>query len=278
MDRWIYRSGVNTLYQRSYAYVENNIEQSLVTFGVLSTLKIGLAVIEGSEVGIGFGLEVGDVVQAAYDYVDIAWRVILAAGVVLIGTQYALQAAALIDQWSLVLCCICLLGACVANWWMTGWHRLTSLLWTTSLFLAVITLALYLLFPLSINGGAYLSRQITASSIQKAQSGISDISESLFPKGSQETNESVSKWIQTKEQFNRLIETLKDKTSELILSILRLIAGYLFDCLIFPLSLFLLLLWMTKTVISHVGGKAHLSGNTELEKRLADLIDGSGKN
>jgi hypothetical protein len=267
MDRWIYGSGVNMLYKRSFAYVEHNIEQSLATFGVLSTLKIGLAIIEGSEVGIGFGIEVGDVVQAAYDYVDIAWRVILAAGVILIGTQYALEASALIDQWSMVFCCISLLGAFAASWWMSGWYKITRMLWMASLFFAVMTAAFYLIFPLSINGGAYLSNQITAPSIQKAQAGISEISNSLFPKTNPNTDETVSKWVQTKEQLNRLVDILKEKTSELVLSILKLIAGYLFDCLVFPIGLFLLLLWLTKMAISHLGGMAHPFSMAEFEKK-----------
>jgi hypothetical protein len=277
MDRWIYSSGVNILYKRSFVYVEDATEQTLATFGVLSTLKIGLAVIEGSEVGFGFGLEVGDVVQAAYDYVDIAWRVILIAGVVLVGTQYALEAASLIDQWSLVFLCISLLAACAANWWIAGWYKLTRLLWAASLLGAVMTAALYFLLPLSINGGAYLSRQITAPSIQKAQSGISEISESLFPEARQEAEETVSRWVQTKEQLNRLIDILKDKTSELILSILKLIAGYLFDCLVFPVGLFLLLLWLTKMAISHLGEISQPAGISDIEKRLANLIRGRGK-
>ncbi|MEJ2628436.1 MAG: hypothetical protein P8078_07765, partial [bacterium] len=44
-------------------YINESLQKSLVTFGVLSAIKVGLAIIEGSEIGLGFGVEAGDVVQ-----------------------------------------------------------------------------------------------------------------------------------------------------------------------------------------------------------------------
>jgi hypothetical protein len=41
---------------------------------------------------------------------------------------------------------------------------------------------------------------------------------------------------------------LKEKASELTVWILKLIAGYLFDCLVFPLGLFALLVWFTRVM------------------------------
>ena len=43
----------------------------------------GMAMIEGSTVGIGFEIQVGDIVQPAYDYVDFFWRAFLYAFMVL---------------------------------------------------------------------------------------------------------------------------------------------------------------------------------------------------
>jgi hypothetical protein len=45
-----------------------------VSFAALSALKGMLGAIEGSSVGVGFQLELGDLVEPAYDAVDVVWR------------------------------------------------------------------------------------------------------------------------------------------------------------------------------------------------------------
>jgi len=63
--------------------VDETLERDQATFLVLSGIKTSLAMIEGSSVGVGFSLEVGDIVQPAYDYVDFFWRVFLYAFLVM---------------------------------------------------------------------------------------------------------------------------------------------------------------------------------------------------
>jgi hypothetical protein len=53
------------------------LERQSASFLLVSTLKSSLAVIEGSDVGIGFRIEVGDIVQSAYDLVDFTWKMLL---------------------------------------------------------------------------------------------------------------------------------------------------------------------------------------------------------
>lgn len=64
---------------RAMATVDETLAQDQKTFLVISAIKAGMALIEGSTVGVGFELEVGDVIQPAYDYVDFFWRVFLYA-------------------------------------------------------------------------------------------------------------------------------------------------------------------------------------------------------
>jgi len=47
------------------------------SFLLISTLKSSLSIIEGSDIGIGFRLEVGDIVQSALDLVDFTWKIVL---------------------------------------------------------------------------------------------------------------------------------------------------------------------------------------------------------
>jgi hypothetical protein len=53
------------------------LERQSASFLLVSTLKSSLAMIEGSDVGIGFRFEVGDIVQSTYDLVDFTWKMLL---------------------------------------------------------------------------------------------------------------------------------------------------------------------------------------------------------
>lgn len=76
-------SGFDALSGRAEEMVDSSTEQNLKAFLTLSVIKSGLAVIEDSAVGVGFHLEIGDVVQSVYDYVDFIWEMLLYSLVVL---------------------------------------------------------------------------------------------------------------------------------------------------------------------------------------------------
>jgi len=247
-DRLLGVCGLDRLSARNEAYLESSQQRSLRTFAVLSTIKVGLAVVEGSEIGVGFGLEIGDVVQAAYDYVDIAWKTVLAAGVVLLGTTLLLETASLLDHWLLLIALVTVALTMVTQGSPPRLPRTHRTLREIALFMTVLAAVFYLILPLSVSGGAYLSRKITAPSIEEAESGLSAITEELFAEDQPADEGLLSRWAQTKERLNQIASYLKEKTSELVVWILKLIAGYLFDCLLFPLALFFVLLLFTRVM------------------------------
>lgn len=68
---------------RAIELIDETLDRDMVTFLVITGIKTTLAMIEGSTVGIGFEIQVGDIVQPAYDYVDFFWRAFLYAFMVL---------------------------------------------------------------------------------------------------------------------------------------------------------------------------------------------------
>ena len=98
LDRGLNRVGLGELALVNQQYLDASYDSALEGFLVLSAVKSGLAVIEGSEVGIGFSLQVGDLVQSVYDYVNIAWKTVLAGGTILLMTRLALDGVSLIDH------------------------------------------------------------------------------------------------------------------------------------------------------------------------------------
>jgi hypothetical protein len=72
------------------------LERDQIAFLLVSSLKASLALIEGSSIGVGFDLEVSDIVQPVYDYVDFFWRIFLYAFLVLGFYQILLETGLLL--------------------------------------------------------------------------------------------------------------------------------------------------------------------------------------
>jgi len=259
-DRFLGTCGLDRLASKNEAYLESAFQRSLRTFAVLSTIKVGLAVVEGSEIGVGFGLQVGDVVQAAYDYVDIAWRTVLAGGILLLGTRILLEAAALLAPWLLAVTFAAFALIIVTQGTPPRLPRAHRTLRQVAVFMTVLTTACCLLLPLSIAGGAWLSSRITAPSAEEAESGLSGLKEDLFVEDQTTDAGLTAKWTQMKDRLDHTASYLKEKASVLVVWILKLIAAYLFDCLVFPLVLFVLLVWCAKVI---AGGLFEQAGRTD---------------
>ncbi len=91
-DRLIGKVGLDKIANYNDQYLKESFNNSVAVFLTLSVIKSGMATIEGSEAGIVvFNLEVGDIVQSVYDYVDIAWKTTLAASTILLLTRLILQ-------------------------------------------------------------------------------------------------------------------------------------------------------------------------------------------
>ncbi len=250
LQGWTYRGieavGLRPLSHANEVYLDAAFQRSMQTFGVLSALKIGLAIIEGTEVGVGASVQVGDAVQAVYDYVDIAWRVVLASGAILLGTQYLLKSANLIGQGFVVLIFIFLMLQELFSLFFSQKALVKKVLKDITLFLFLITVALLFLLPLSVTGGRWLSHQITAPSLETAESGFARMQMTLFPENPVEAKGIVKTIANMKEKLNQVTQFLTVKSEQLREWMLKIMAGYLFDSLIFPLGLFLFFFWLIR--------------------------------
>jgi len=261
-------AGLGRLRTSNDRYLQGAFNKTLKTFAVLSAVKVGLAVVQGSDVGIGFNLEVGDVVQSAYDYVDVAWRTVLGCAAVLLGTRYLLQAADLVAPWFLAATFAALLIGSAVRWAFPGFRVARSvfrdLAWTAG----IASLTLYLVLPLSIAGGRRLSEKITEPSMQEAREGFAriqqDLNASPAPGGGL-----WSKLMEGKEKLAKTTKVVTEKATELSIWVLKIIAGYVFDCLIFPVLLFLFLFWFARKGARYLMEASRTRGfRTDLEQVL----------
>jgi ABC-type multidrug transport system fused ATPase/permease subunit len=268
IDKPIQWLGMEKISKDNEAYLKDSFEKSVTGFLVLSGIKSGLAVIEGSEIGVGFNLEVGDVVQSVYDYVDIAWQTALLGGTVILLTLLLLQSAEMIDHWSLALLLFSVFASYGINWLAPRYARTSRMIRETIFYLIVFTVTLYLIVPFSITGAAYLSEKITRPIIEESHKNFDNIKEDfsleninqrLFVEDKNKEEGSwisefnlKAKWDRINERIKQLSNYFKDKTKNIAIWTIQLIAGYLFDSIVFPVTFFILLFVVTKSILLYI--------------------------
>jgi len=264
------KSGLDKLASSNDRYLTSASQRALATFGVLTGLKIGLAVIEGSEIGVGVNLQVGDAVQAAYDYVDIAWRTVLYSTIILTGIKYLLLAADYIDQWFLQAALFLLFISSLLNLFRNKRKKAILLLNHGAQISTLVAVVLFLIFPLSVAGGRLLSNHITRPSVSSAENDIADFKTNAFPQKIPGTQNGF--WGQVsslKDQIVKISEFVGAKSQQLSVWLMKIIAGYIFDCLLFPFLLFIFLFWLVKISGYYIFG---LQRAQSIKNELADLL------
>lgn len=250
MDRALARIGLGELTRANHRYLEESYDRALEGFLVLSAVKSGLAVIEGSEVGIGFNLQVGDLVQSVYDYVDIAWKTVLAGGTILFMTRLALDGVAMTDHFVMVLAFFFLLMLTAGRLFFPDRKGIARFLRALTASCTFVMVLLYLVLPLAVFGASRLSERITRPLIQQSYDAFDQVSRTFIRgtaenglvddgKGTSalETARGVAdRYERLKKRLRELESFLSDQGKNLAGTTFQLIAGYLFDCVIFPLA------------------------------------------
>lgn len=273
LDSLLGRAGLNRVAQQNQEYLQTSFDRSVRIFGILSVVKVGLAMVEGTEVGVGFNLEVGDIVEAAHDYVNTAWYVVMAGGVVLLGIQYLITAVAKVDHFFLTAALILFTGAVLARMAGPRLKIARRLFFDAGIFVGLLTAALYLLVPLSIRGGSILSKTITRPSLEEVETGIASMKKDLFEE-KQESQGFFGALRQSKDRLQNATRYLKEKTNQMVLWILKLITVYLFDCIVFPLLLFAGLFWFARGCLRYL---LRITERSHLRDDLLEVIHAGTK-
>ncbi|MDA8141283.1 MAG: hypothetical protein M0036_21790 [Desulfobacteraceae bacterium] len=260
MDRLLGWCGLDRLEKANTQYLDSAFNNALAGFLILSGIKSGLAVVTGSSVGVGVNIELGDVVQPVYDYVDTAWKAAMAGASILVVMKMALQGLSLIDHWALALLLLFWLIWCLTGWWWAKGTRWRRSLEGALRFCAALCAMLYLLLPLTISGAGLISKHITAPVVQQSQEQLKSVREALAPEtlyqrffsdgqGEEELSafDLKGRIKRMGQEVKTLIAYFKMQTEQLAALTLKLIAAYLFDCILFPLFFGLVLMTMIKS-------------------------------
>jgi ABC-type multidrug transport system fused ATPase/permease subunit len=285
IDQPIRMLGMGEISKANEAYLKNSFDKAITGFLILSGIKSGLAVLEGSEVGVGFNLEIGDIVQSVYDYVDVAWKTALLGATVILITRLMLQSAEMIDHWCLTFLLFTVFISLIIKWVFPKLSMASRIIRETTFYLIVFSVVLYLVLPLSIISAAFLSEKITRPLIEESQNSFENIKEDFSINGINRQifsndQKAEGSWIfdlnikaqleKIKARINLLADYFKDKSKNVAIWTIQLIAGYLFDSIIFPITFFILLFIVAKSILMYLfEDRKHRS----LKEDIAEMIE-----
>ncbi len=239
----------------------------------MSGIKAGLAVIEGSTAGVSAGmsakLQVGDVVQSVYDYVDIAWRTLLTGCIAILAIQYLLEAVAVVDGYIFATTCLVFGLVLGLRWWARSWTRTRRIVKDMFSFFLIFLIAAYYILPVSVWSASRLSDIITRPSVEEAQKGFSQTRAILFQDDTVQSEGFIANMRNIPERIGQIATYIKTRSSQMAVWTVKLITGYIFDCIVFPLLIFTLLLWLTRGALRYVLQK---NFQTSLHDELKTLL------
>jgi hypothetical protein len=180
-----------------------------------------------------------------------------------VGMQLALKGLSLVDHWVLAGVLLFALLQSLAVWCRPHWRRLRGGLGEAVRFGASTAVALYLLLPLSVTASASLSDHITRPVLEASHEELRRIDDQIRPRHlNQEAladmaaeglaGPSLAKRLtDTAAGIKMLITFLKTQTEKVAALAFRMIAAYVFDCVLFPLFFGLVFMTMLRSGIRY---------------------------
>ena len=282
------KAGAGVVRESASEYLEVQRERALEGFLILSALKVGLAVLRSSEIGLVLNVRIGDLAVAVYDYVNFGWKVLLAAVSYYYIAGYVLDLAGTVETWFLWAGLVFLVLALILTVFRPVWLKPRIALLRMGTVAFVMTLIVYLALPLAFVGAGWVSAHITAKPIEEATRLFQELRDDMPGIGKEEAKAHPGKpGIQTPsvtvpvpyngtdpsgvvvenkgitggvshflsgiiplEKLREMGEYLEERSRSLASAVLRQTAAYLFDIVVLPLLTLLILFWSGKFLIS----------------------------
>ena len=265
--------GMGRLQSGCRDYLDRSQSRAFTTFLTLSVIKGGLGVLEGSTaslslLGTGVEVEVGDMAQSAYDTVDFAWRVMLVSYVALFLAEVLVVLGEVAGDFLLGVAC--LVGAVYAFGRMRRrrgrWMRLCGRALSV---LLVLSIALYLLLPVSLLVGSTLSDGIVEPIRRENQQALEELERTVDV-----FQGDITRWPG---RAKELIVGIGGLLESVVEGLLRLSVAYIVDVILVPLGLVIALCLLTRGFLRNlVGGSDAERLERAVRRSMKSVMRGSG--
>jgi predicted PurR-regulated permease PerM len=242
--------------RHSEALVEKSLVDTAAAFVSVSAVKAALGIVTGSTIGIGFELELGDLAQPAYDYVDFVWKVFLWATAILMFYKVLLDTGLLtlgipIAGVGLLLCA----GGLLRPEWrgrLFFWGRR----------LVVFGLLFTYIVPVALIGADWLGARYTRPLKAKQQVRMEDVRKELRQaqqdlinlKDSLSITQPAESMERVRVALMQVANTIGRLTKEGLNAFLYYVVVLMFELLVLPFLTAVLLYAVAKFALGRVGG------------------------
>ena len=315
LEVMIQKAGVGPVQEAARDYLRAQKEQSLKGFLALSALKVGLAVLRSSEIGLILNVKIGDLAVAVYDYVNFGWKVLLAAVAYYNLAEFLLALSGMVDIWFVWIALVCVgLVSASAVFGPKPW-RTEPFFKRTGIAALVFAFILYLGVPLAFVGAGWVSLHITGGAISDSNRFFTEL-ERDFPRilgdegvedpgGSRIRTPSVtvpvpydgsdpSRAILGDAQGKKRPGGIRDgldpggtlrefrdyierRSRSLASAVMRQTAAYLFNIVVFPLLTLLALYWSGKYLISLGSPALRIAQDPAFSESVRRLSDSAAR-
>ncbi|MFP6583169.1 MAG: hypothetical protein VCD00_11535 [Candidatus Hydrogenedentota bacterium] len=248
-------TGFDALTESSLALIDESMLDNQKTFLVFSAIKASLALIEGSTVGVGIEVQVGDLIQPAYDYVDFFWKVFLYAFVIL-GSYKILLETGLLTLGFPLIGIGCLIMATSVAFPTTKWNATLlarNLMLIGLLVCYVLPLSLLATDELSVRYVDELKEQHRESISQFNTQLESTQDKFLAVKGEISILKPAESIDRVQNAMVVLMQSIAETFQLTLMSFMYFVLIVLFELLVLPLSTALVLYLVSKRILNGIG-------------------------
>jgi hypothetical protein len=253
-DQGSYAIGLDYLNTRGDELIDEGLRRNGEAFLIVSGVKATLALIEGSSVGVGFDLEVGDLVQPTYDYVDAIWKMFFWATTILLAYKVLLESGIL--DIGLQVAGLGLLLMLPALIWPEKWRKVTR--WSRRLVVGGLFFAFVV--PTALIASNTLSRHYTQPLRQSQMDAMARTRQEFVQLKNtmmslrddielRKPGESIDN---VRARFISLISRMQRLSADGLTTFLYFVLVTLFDLLALPFATALFLTWLARGALGKV--------------------------
>ncbi|MFW6303429.1 MAG: hypothetical protein ACOC2L_02295 [Candidatus Sumerlaeota bacterium] len=246
-----YAIGLDYLNGRGNELVDEALKKNGQAFLIVSGIKATLALIEGSSIGVGFDLEVGDLAQPTYDYVDFIWKMFLWATTILLAYKVLIESGIL--DIGLQLAGIGLLLMLPALAWPEKWRGVAR--WARRLVIGGLFMAFIVPMALIISdalSGHYTGplRENQMAAMERSRMEFLQVKSTFMAiRDDIELRSPGQSLENVRARLITLISRMQRLGIEVFSTFLYFVLVSLFDLLALPFATALFLTWLAKTAL-----------------------------
>jgi hypothetical protein len=244
-------------------FLAQSISDTLHLMVPVGIAKAAADVIEGSTIDVqagavlasaGMRIEAGDTLQPLLDYIDVAWKILMASLVWQIGARCLLRGAPMLGEPLVAVACACALASWLAGVCWPSVARLRQVPRRVAGMAGVGAAVLMIVLPLTIRFTSYLGERTTAPLRAEVTASFAHIGRVCSLRGLQDCSDIQEKARFLTAKMREIGAYAWEGTGEVAGAVAKLAVVKLLNGIVFPLLSLGFLVWLVRGMLLPRGG------------------------